>query len=55
MIGTDGQIHVTGCGTMVDWVGLPHVVGVRNVILFIATDDPAEVAAVQAAAANLGR
>ncbi|HYK95617.1 MAG TPA: hypothetical protein VE011_07125 [Candidatus Dormibacteraeota bacterium] len=40
---------------MVDWVGLPHVVGVRNVILFIATDDPAEVAAVQAAAANLGR
>jgi hypothetical protein len=53
-IGADGQVHGAGCGTMVDWVATPHTVGARNVLLFIATDDPAALAAVQAAAANLG-
>jgi hypothetical protein len=53
MIGLDGQVRSAGCGTMVDWIGQPHLIGVRNVIMFIATDDPAEVAAVQAAASDL--
>jgi hypothetical protein len=38
---------------MVEWVGMPHAVGARNVLLFIATDDPVAWAAVQAAAARL--
>ena len=53
-IGADGQVHAQGCGAMVDWVGTPHAVGAKNVILFIATDDPASVSAVQAAATSLG-
>jgi hypothetical protein len=54
-IGTDGQVHAAGCGTMVDWVATPHTVGAGNVLLFIATDDPVALTAVQSAAANLGR
>jgi hypothetical protein len=38
----------------VDWVVTPHVVGARNVLLFIASDDPAALTAVQAAASSLG-
>jgi hypothetical protein len=38
----------------VDWVATPHVVGARNVLLFIASDDPAALTAVQAAASSLG-
>jgi hypothetical protein len=53
-IGTDGQVHAQGCGMMVEWMATPHVVGVRNVLLVIATDNPAAVAAVQAAATRLG-
>jgi hypothetical protein len=53
-IGTDGRVHVDGCGTMVDWIATPHLVGARNVLLFIATNDPAAWAAVQAAATNIG-
>jgi hypothetical protein len=53
-IGPDGQVHVQGCATMVEWVGTPHAVGAKNVLLFIATDDPVAWAAVQAAAARLG-
>ena len=52
-IGSDGQVHTPGCAVMVDWVGKPHVIGVKNVILFVATDDPATVAAVEAAAKTL--
>jgi hypothetical protein len=53
-IGVDGQVKAQGCGVMVDWVATPHVVGASNVLLFIATDDAAAVAAVRAAAARLG-
>jgi hypothetical protein len=53
-VGADGQVRVQGCGTMVDWVATPHLVGARNVLLFIATDDPAALAAVRAAAALIG-
>lgn len=53
-IGTDGQVRAAGCGTMVDWVATPHIVGAGNVLLFIATDDPVALAEVQSAAANLG-
>jgi hypothetical protein len=53
-IGADGQVRAMGCAAMVDWVATPHVVGVRNVLLFIATDDPSALAAVRAAAARLG-
>lgn len=55
VIGSDGQTHVAGCGVMVDWVGAPHVLGVRNVIVFVATDDPGALSAVEAAIAQLGR
>lgn len=55
MIGADGQVHAAGCATMVEWIASPHVFGAGNVMLFIATDDPAQVAAVQVAAASLGR
>ena len=54
-IGTDGQVRAQGCAMMVEWVATPHVVGARNVLLFIATDDPAALAAVKAAATRLGR
>jgi hypothetical protein len=54
LIGADGQIRSQGCGVMVDWVVTPHVVGARNVLLFIASDDPAALAAVRAAASSLG-
>lgn len=54
-IDANGQVKAQGCAAMVDWIGTPHVVGARNVILFIATDDPAEVSAVRAAATSLGR
>ena len=53
-IGADGQVRAQGCAVMVEWVGTPHVVGARNVLLFIATDDPAALAAVKAAATRLG-
>jgi hypothetical protein len=53
-ISDDGQVRAPGCGVIVDWVAPPHVVGAGNVLLFIATDDPAALAAVQAAAAGLG-
>jgi hypothetical protein len=52
-IGADGQVKAQGCGMMVDWVATPHVIGVRNVLLFVATDDAATVGALQAAAARL--
>jgi hypothetical protein len=54
-IGADGQVHSQSCAVMVEWVATPHVVGTRNVLLFIATDDPAAIAAVKAAATHLGR
>jgi hypothetical protein len=38
---------------MVDWVATPHVVGGRNVLLFVATDDTATVDSLRAAAARL--
>jgi hypothetical protein len=53
-IGADGQVRVSGCAVMVDWIAPPHLAGARNVILFIATDDPTAVAAIKAAAASLG-
>lgn len=53
-IGTDGQVRAQGCAMMVEWVATPHVVGARNVLLFIATDDPGALAAVQAAGTRLG-
>jgi hypothetical protein len=53
-IGADGQVHAQGCAAMVDWVATPHVVSARNVLLFVATDDPAALAAVKAAATRLG-
>lgn len=53
-IGADGQVHASGCAAMVEWVATPHVFGARNVLLFIATDDPAALAAVKAAATRLG-
>jgi hypothetical protein len=49
-----GQVQAQGCAVMVEWMATPHVVGARNVILFIVTDDPAAVAAVQAAGTLLG-
>lgn len=52
-IGADGQVRTQGCAAMVEWIGKPHVLGVKNVILFVATDDPAAVTAVQAAATGL--
>jgi len=52
-IGADGQVRAQGCAVMVDWVATPHVVGARSVLLFIATDDAAALAAVRAAAALL--
>jgi hypothetical protein len=53
-IGVDGQVQTPGCAMMVEWVATPHVVGVRNALLFIVTDDPAALAAVQAAGSRLG-
>jgi|GEM_PF-2801933 hypothetical protein len=53
-IGADGQVRTQGCGVMVDWVATPNVVGTRNVLLFIATDDAAALAALRAAASRLG-
>jgi hypothetical protein len=53
-IGVDGQVQTPGCAMMVDWVATPHVVGVRNDLLFVVTDDPASLAAVDAAASRLG-
>ena len=53
-IGTDGQVRAQGCAAIVEWVATPHVVGARNVLLFIVTDDPAAIAAVKAAATRLG-
>jgi hypothetical protein len=53
-IGADGQVHAQGCAVMVEWVATPHVVGARNVLLFIATGDAAALAAVRAAASSLG-
>jgi hypothetical protein len=53
-IGPDGQVRAQGCAMMVEWMATPHVVGARNVLLFVATDDPAVFAAVQAAATRLG-
>lgn len=53
-IGADGQVKTQGCATMVEWMATPHAVGARNVLLFIATDDPAALAAVTAAASRLG-
>jgi hypothetical protein len=53
-IGADGQVRAQGCAAMVDWVGAPHAIGVRNVILFVASDDPAAVSAVESAANRLG-
>lgn len=49
-IGADGQVRAQSCAVMVDWVAKPRVVGARNVLLFIATDDAAALAAVRAAA-----
>ena len=53
-IGADGQVRAQGCATMVEWVATPHVVSARNVLLFIATNDPAALAAVKGAATRLG-
>ena len=53
-IGSDGQVHVQGCATMVDWVATVHIVGARNVLLIVVTDDPSAVDAVKAAATRLG-
>lgn len=53
-IGADGQIRAQGCAVMVDWVATSHATGARNVLLFVATDDPAAVAAVRTAAIRLG-
>lgn len=53
-IDVGGQVETPGCAMMVDWVATPHVVGVRNALLFIVTDDPAALASVQAAARRLG-
>ncbi len=53
-IGSDGQVHAQGCGVMVDWIARPHVIGARNVLLFIATDDANALSDVQAAATRLG-
>ena len=53
-VGADGQVRVQGCAVMVDWVATPQVVGARNVLLFIATDDPSTLVALRAAAARLG-
>jgi hypothetical protein len=53
-IGADGQVRAQGCAVMVDWVATVHVVGARNVLLIVVTDDPAALAAVKAAASRLG-
>ncbi len=53
-IGPDGQVTAGGCAVMVDWVATPHLVGARNVLLFVATDDVATVDRLRAAAARLG-
>lgn len=53
-IGTDGQVRVQGCATMVEWVATVHVVGTRNVLLIVVTDDPTAVDAVKAAATHFG-
>jgi hypothetical protein len=53
-IGADGQVHTGGCGTIVDWVATPHVVGARNILLFIVTDDPVALADVETAGKQLG-
>jgi hypothetical protein len=53
-IGADGQVRAAGCGTMVDWIARPHVAGVRNVLLFVATNDAGTVDRIGAAAARLG-
>lgn len=53
-IRSDGQVHVQGCETIVDWVATVHVVGARNVLLVVVTDDPTAVDAVKAAATRLG-
>ncbi len=52
--GADGQVHVAGCAVMISWIATPHLFGARNVLLFVATDDPATVTAVKNAAARLG-
>ena len=54
-IGADGQVRAQGCAIMVEWVATPHVFGARNTLLVIATDDPAALDAVRAAATRLGR
>lgn len=53
-IDAGGQVQVGGCAVMVEWRATPHVFGVRNVILFIVTDDPVAVSAVETAAKLLG-
>ncbi|MBI3746924.1 MAG: hypothetical protein HY264_10480 [Chloroflexi bacterium] len=53
-IGADGQVRAQGCGVLVDWVATPHVVAARNILLVVATDDPATLTAVKAAATRLG-
>jgi hypothetical protein len=53
-IGANGQVHAQGCASMVDWVATPHLVSARNVLLFVATDDPAALAALKVAATRLG-
>jgi hypothetical protein len=50
----DGQVQAAGCAAMVDWIAPPHVVGARNVLLFVATGDAATVDALRAAASRLG-
>ena len=53
-IGSDGQVRVQGCATIVEWLATPHVVGVRNVLLVVVTEDRAAIDAVKAAASHLG-
>jgi hypothetical protein len=53
-IGSDGQVRVQGCATIVDWVATVHIVGARNVLLVVVTDDPTAVDAVKAAGTRLG-
>ena len=53
-IGADGQVRAQGCAVMVEWVATPHVVGARNVLLVIVTDDAAAVSAVRTAGSSLG-
>jgi len=50
----DGQVQAAGCAAMVDWIATPHVVGAKNVLLFVATDDAPTLDALRVAAARLG-